>query len=463
MRRAVLLVSATALVLEFASPPSASAGVQDPTWHRGANFTSWWHDEYAKPSSDDSLARLAATGTTRVSFVPTWYMADQSSSTITASATRTPSDAALLHGMAKAQELGMEVVLKPHVDLWDFSTFRGSITPADPAHWFADYRTMMNHYADLARQAGARMLIVGTELTTMVGYEAEWRQIIAEARARFPGELTFASMPQYPLQLVRFWDALDYIGVDAYVPLTDSSNPDPSVEQLVSAWRTAYVGDLFALHRQWGKPVLFTELGYQSRVGTAATPWGGATGPIDQGPQQRAYEAAFQALAGIPWFSGIYWWDWRASTPSPNDGQHPFARKLAEQTVYEWNHGLNAVPPLSWEDPATPPAGAGPEATVVALRVGRTGPRGRTAIVGTVRKGAEVCRGRVKVRLLRLNQARHRWAFRSRRIVRSDASGRFIVRVGPLAVGRYRARALVVAGSCPSARSSPVRFRVRAA
>ena len=456
----MLLVSATALVLEFASPPSASAGVQDPSWHRGANFTSWWHDEYASASSDDSLARLAATGTTRVSFVPTWYMANESSSTIAPSSTRTPSDAALLHGMAEAQELGMDVVLKPHVDLSDFSVFRGSITPADPARWFADYRTMMNHYADLARQAGARLLIVGTELTTMVGYEAEWRWIIAEARARFPGELTFASMPGYPLQLVRFWDALDYIGVDAYLPLTDSSNPDPSVEQLVAAWRTAYVGDLFALHRQWGKPVLFTELGYQSRVGTAATPWGGATGPIDQGPQQRAYEAAYQALVGIPWFSGIYWWDWRASTPSPDDGEHPFARKLAEQTVYEWNHGLNAVPPLSWEDPA-PPANAFPQTTVITLRVGRIGPRGRTAIVGTVRRGADVCRGQVKVRLLRLNRVRHRWAFRSRRLVVSNAAGRFSVRVGPLSPGRYRARAVLVRGSCSAARSPAVRFRVR--
>jgi hypothetical protein len=456
----VLLVSATALVLEFASPPSASAGVQDPTWHRGANFTSWWHDEYASARSDEALARLAATGTTRVSFVPTWYSANQSSSTIAPSSTKTPSDAALLHGMAKAQELGMDVVLKPHVDLWDGS-FRGTITPADPARWFADYGVMLNHYADLAQQAGARMLIVGTELSTMAGYEANWRQLIADVRARFSGELTFASMPRDAVRLVRFWDALDYIGIDAYVPLSEPSNPNPSVEELVNVWRASYTGDLASLNREWGKRILFTELGYESRIGTAVQPWGGSSGPIDQVPQQRAYEAAYRALSGIPWFQGIYWWDWRASTPSPDDGAHPFAGKLAERTVYEWNHGLNAVGPLPWMEPPLPEAA--PESTVIALRVGRVGPRGRAAIVGTVRRGAEMCRGRVKIRLLRLNRVRHRWVFRSRRLVESDASGRFTLWVGPLRAGRYRTRAVVVAGSCPSARSSPVRFRVRRA
>jgi hypothetical protein len=384
-------------------------------------------------------------------------MADQSSSTIAPSSTKTPSDAALLHGMAKAQELGMDVVLKPHVDLWDGS-FRGTITPGDPAQWFADYRVMLNHYADLATQAGARMLIVGTELSTMAPYEAEWRSVIAEIRSRFTGELTFASMPRDAVRLVRFWDALDYIGIDAYVPLSEPSNPNPSVEELVNVWRASYTGDLASLHREWGKPILFTELGYQSRIGTAVQPWGGATGLIDQVPQQRAYEAAYRALAGIPWFHGIYWWDWRTYS-DPDDDMHSPAGKLAERTVYEWNHGLNAVQPLPWFEPATP--SATPERTVVALRVGRVGPRGRTAIRGTVRRGAEVCSGRLRVRLLQLNPARRRWALRSRRLVRSDASGRFTLRVGPLSTGRYRARALVVAGSCAVARSPAVRFRVR--
>lgn len=455
MRRAVLLVSATALVLELLSPPSALAGVQDPGWHRGMNVTSWWHDEFAQPSSDESLARLAATGTTKASFVPTWYMASQTSSTIAPSSTKTPSDAALLHAMTTAQALGMDVVLKPHVDLWDGS-FRGTIAPDDPVRWFADYAAMASHYADLARQAGAELFVVGTELTTMSGYESEWRRIIADVRARFPGRLTFASMPLGALRLVRFWDALDYIGVDAYVPLSDDSNPNPSVEELVGAWRSAYVDDLFALHREWGKPVIFTELGYESRIGTAIRPWGGATGPIDQAPQQRAYEAAYRALAGIPWFQGIYWWDWRVFA-DPDDGMHSPAEKLAERTVYEWNHGLNAVPPLPWVEPA-PPAAA-PERPVVHLRVRHVGPRGRAALAGTVRVAGEACRARVKVRVGRLTP-HQRWRFRLRRFVRSDSAGRFTVRVGPLAPGRYRTRAVVVTGSCASRWSPAVPFRV---
>src|SRR6185437_14398256 len=94
---------------------------------------------------------------------------------------------------------------------------------------------MIDHYADLAGQGGATMLVIGTELKTMSGsaYTSRWEQIVASVRRRFAGRLTYAAnWNEY--QQVRFWGDLDYIGVDAYYPLSEL--PAPTVSQLLSAW-----------------------------------------------------------------------------------------------------------------------------------------------------------------------------------------------------------------------------------
>src|SRR5437660_9656031 len=166
MRRSTLMLALAAAVAAIAyAPAQASTGLA-PDVQRGANVTSWWHDEWESTSTDASLVALRATGATDAAFLTTWYMQTPSSTTVAPDALKTPSDAGLLRAMAKARALGMRVVLKPHVDVMDGS-FRGDIAPSDANAWFASYRTMIDHYATLAQQAGASTLVVGTELTSM--------------------------------------------------------------------------------------------------------------------------------------------------------------------------------------------------------------------------------------------------------------------------------------------------------
>lgn len=330
----VLLASTT-----WPAPAGAArkASALPAAWHKGANLASWWYNEWEQPSTDASLVALRATGSTHAAFVTTWYMNSATSSSVAPLSQKTPTDAGLLRAMAVARSLGMRVVLKLHVDVADGS-FRGNIAPASPATWFASYTTMVERYASLARQAGAEMLVVGTELSSMSRYEQDWRRVIAAARARFAGTLTFGANWIEGARLVRFWDALDYIGIDAYMPLASSTNPNPSVDQLAAAWRDrGYVSDIGRLQALWAKPVLFTELGYQSRIGTAVTPWYTANGAIDQEPQRRAYEAAYRVWTGVPWFQGIYWWDWSPGRFSPGDAAFNPRGKLAEATMTSWN------------------------------------------------------------------------------------------------------------------------------
>ena len=288
-------------------------------WQRGVSVRAWGPDEFAGAASDEALRALRATGSTTAVFIVPWYMTD-ATSTVLARGPETPTDASLRHAIATARRLGLAVVLKPHVEVLD-GTFRGAIAPSSVPAWFAAYRAFVQHYADLARAVRAPVFVVGTELTSMSRHSARWRALIDGIRARFPGRLTFAANHLAGARQIDFWDALDLVGIDAYMSLA-TTDPNPTVDELVQAWTQftdergtthRYVDEVTALRRQTGKPVMFTELGYRSAEGAATRPWEWtSTQAGAQEPQARAYEAAFRVWSTVPWFHGIYWWDWHA-------------------------------------------------------------------------------------------------------------------------------------------------------
>jgi hypothetical protein len=312
----------------------------------GAALTAWWHNNYDLPASDRAIAALADTDANGMELLTTWYMTRPDSSTIAPSATKTPTDASLLRAIKTARRLGLVVVLKPHVDV-NTGSQRSDIRPRNPDLWFAAYRRMITHYADLASSAGVNMLVVGTEFGSLSTRTAHWVSVIKTARAHFHGQLTYAAkLPE--ATRIRFWGALDYIGIDAYVSLTTPTRTNPKVSQLVKAWRYFrdehgqihhYYDAIEGLHRIYHRPVLFPELGYQSRYGTAIQPGEdlGLRHKAAQQPQQRAFEAAYEVWHRVPWLAGIYWWDWRARDPNPNDNGYNPRGKLAEQTMRAWN------------------------------------------------------------------------------------------------------------------------------
>jgi hypothetical protein len=403
----------------------------------------------------------------------TWYMDTARSSVIAPVPHKTPSDVGVLRAMAKARSLGMRVTLKPHVDVQD-GTFRGDIAPASPAVWFASYRAMLLHHAALARSGGADMLIMGTELTTMSPYTDEWRRLIAETRTRFEGRLTFAANHIAGAQQVAFWDDLDFIGVDAYMPLS-SGDPSPSVEEIANAWvRRGYVHALSDLYTRYCRPVLFTEIGYPSREGTATTPWQVDTGAPSQEAQRRAYDAAYRVWSQVPWFKGFLWWNWPSGAYNPGDTSHEPRGKLAEETLRTWHTGAGKAPARS--DLPAPQCGAsgGPpqavpasatrvelpaSATGVELKV--TGKRRKRATVRLRSSGAPCAAAAVYLRLERRAAGSRSWRQHRRLRLNRQNSRRYSLRTRRLAGGRYRAQAWHVGPGCPVGRSRMVGFRVR--
>ena len=207
----------------------------------------------------------------------------------------------------------------------------------------AAYRRMVEHYADLAQQVDADLFVVGSELASMSSDDGAWRALIADVRARFDGQITYAANWVQEAEKVPFWDVLDAVGIDAYMPLTPK-DADPSVTQLEAGWQP-WITRMQALHDRTGKPVLVTELGYTSRVGTAQAPAEQGDGAVSLTAQANAYEAAFSQLGHRDWVSGIAIWDWSADgRQSPGD--YSPQGKPAEAVLARWYGGtVRWLPP----------------------------------------------------------------------------------------------------------------------
>ena len=104
------------------------------------------------------------------------------------------------------------------------------------AAWEAQYHTFLMHYAHLAGEIDAAMLVVGTELANAARTRpAFWRRLIADVRAVYGGALTYAANWWEEYEDIAFWDALDYIGVQGYFEL--SKEDDPTLAMLREGWR----------------------------------------------------------------------------------------------------------------------------------------------------------------------------------------------------------------------------------
>ncbi|MDH3524989.1 MAG: hypothetical protein OES32_15520 [Acidobacteriota bacterium] len=108
--------------------------------------------------------------------------------------------------------------------------------------------------------------------------DARWRRLVAQARERYGGRLTYAAnFDQY--ERVAFWDALDEIGVNAYFPLRRHVLPGAGAGELgallEARWRAVLRRlDDFRRARGLGDHrFLFTELGYVRRANATIEPW----------------------------------------------------------------------------------------------------------------------------------------------------------------------------------------------
>ncbi|HEU5368376.1 MAG TPA: hypothetical protein VFU69_07935 [Ktedonobacterales bacterium] len=118
---------------------------------------------------------------------------------------------------------------------------------------------------------------------------------------------------------ITWWDAVDFIGVDAAFPLTQNV-ADVPVATLIDAWHGKkddlplagqgdIVGRLGGLYDKVKRPILFTSAGYESAPGANTAPGTIAQTARDDLEQEHDMEALLKALPQqtAPWFAGVIW------------------------------------------------------------------------------------------------------------------------------------------------------------
>ena len=224
-------------------------------------------------------------------------------------------DEGLIESIRLAKEAGLQVMLKPH--LWlkggAFTGDFGFPSAESWKTWERAYTGYILHHARIADSTQLPLFCIGTELTQHNKARPQyWQQLIDTVRAVYQGKITYAAnwdaINDFP-----HWGQLDYIGVDAYFPLSDAEQPSPEV--LVQAWQPHLkaLQDIATKHQ---KPILFTEWGYRSIRKTSHEPWRSDTdAPVDYKAQADAYRAFFQHVWPQSWLAGVFLWKWYPQIP----------------------------------------------------------------------------------------------------------------------------------------------------
>lgn len=243
-----------------------------------------------------------------------------------------------------ARKHGIKTLLKPHIWLRNRSDGKwlsdiAMDNEADWQSWFVHYRTFILHYAQLAEKNGIEALSVGAELHATVKLRPnDWRKIIAEVRQVYRGQLTYCANWYQEFEDVKFWDELDFIGIQAYFPLSEKENP--TIDELKKGWQT-HMEAIEKIRKQYRKPVVFTEIGYRSTPDAAIKPWewmrssSNVYSEAELQTQANCYEAFFQTFWNKDWFAGAYIWKW---FPTSGRGSDPFTpqNKPAEKVMAKW-------------------------------------------------------------------------------------------------------------------------------
>jgi hypothetical protein len=228
----------------------------------------------------------------------------------------------LVRPIHEAHALGMKVMIKPHLAYWGSPfAWRGEIDFDSPEKWSRFWESYTRWVVLLAEASSkADGFAVGTELTRTLGagHEENWRSLIRQVRKKADFPLTYAANWSH-YQAVRFWDAVDVIGIQAYFPITDQPSPDATV---IRAGWAARMDELHRYSDVHNRRIVFTELGYNRSFSAPAEPWAYKVDGIEAEPlQETLLRVALEAVDREPRVAGVFLWKW---FPDP----HPVGRNF---------------------------------------------------------------------------------------------------------------------------------------
>ncbi|MFY0603784.1 MAG: glycoside hydrolase [Flavobacteriaceae bacterium] len=209
------------------------------------------------------------------------------------------------------QRRGVRIMLKPQI--WvSRGVYTGQISMDSEEKWKVlenTYSQFILTYAKVAAEVNAPIFCIGTELEKFVANRpAYWKKLIQQIKNIYKGKLTYAANWD-EFKRVSFWNQLDYIGVDAYFPLSDQKTP--SVSELEKGWKP-HKEEIKRIQKQFNKPIIFTEFGYRSVDFSGKEPWDAKRiqDAVNLEAQANGLQAIYNQFWKEDWFMGGFVWKW---------------------------------------------------------------------------------------------------------------------------------------------------------
>jgi len=205
----------------------------------------------------------------------------------------------------------ISIMIKPQ--LWlRHGVFTGFLKMETEENWKLleeSYSSFILEYVELAEEVNAEVFCIGTELEEFIkNRPTYWHNLIKKIRTIYKGKLTYAANWD-EFWRTPFWAEVDYIGIDAYFPVSDMQTP--TVEDCIKGWEKHKKG-LKEFSEKLDRPILFTEFGYRSVDYTGKEPWryDRSMTSVNLEAQNNATQALFDTVWKEDWFAGGYIWKW---------------------------------------------------------------------------------------------------------------------------------------------------------
>jgi len=205
----------------------------------------------------------------------------------------------------------IKFMVKPQIWI-GHGVFTGNVIMNTEEDWKLlenSYEKFILNYAQAAEELEAPIFCIGTELEKFVkNRPTYWKNLIEKIRKVYSGKLTYAANWD-EFKRVSFWGDLDFIGVDAYFPLSDKKTP--TVSDFENGWEL-HKNQIEVIQKKYNKPVLFTEFGYRSVDFTGKEPWDASriSGNVNMEAQSNATKAIYNQFWKEDWFAGGFLWKW---------------------------------------------------------------------------------------------------------------------------------------------------------
>ena len=235
----------------------------------------------------------------------------------------------------------VEVMLKPQI--WvGHGAFTGEIEMKTEENWILfeeQYAAYILAFAKLAESENVSMLCIGTELGNVVKQRPQlFFGLIEQVKEVYSGKLTYAENWDC-FASVPFWSELDYIGVDAYFPITKKAKP--SIDKLKEGWER-YIPIFDSLSAHFDRKILFTEFGYRSVQKCSVEPWGYNRidkSMVDEKCQMKALKALFMMNWEQDYFAGGFLWKWHPNHEKAGGSKNQMftvQNKESEDLIRTW-------------------------------------------------------------------------------------------------------------------------------